>query len=58
MRRAGDVCFSQVFREGGGKMIRIYTVYYCQISCFALARATLARLHASWMVLFHFSDID
>lgn len=21
MRKAGDVCFSQVFREGGGKMI-------------------------------------
>jgi len=25
MRRAGDVCFSEVFRDGGGKLL-LYTI--------------------------------
>jgi hypothetical protein len=31
MRRAGDVCFAQVFRDGSGKNLQINFVFSCPV---------------------------
>lgn len=33
MRRAGDVCFSQVFRDGSGKMLFMLQVCFLVVYC-------------------------